>query len=288
MSRKFVARSAKLLTAISAILVLSIPSARGQSAQVTVGALGRTFMVQYKNERGTIFSIDVNNREYWITAKHILTGAKSAPFGEYDSPTVTVSILSPADEVQKWVPETFSVIDPGKDIDIVVLVPQHALLPTKDPLTVGSKGVAFGGDCEFLGFPYGGGWRAHWATGQSVWYPYVKHCTVSASLEDTKIWVLDGINNVGFSGGPVLSGTGTQQNVFAVVSGYHTEPADVVDENTDVPPGPGAAPNSKPDKEKTEKKEIVNVNSGFIIAYSIDAAIDAIQKNPIGPLRTSQ
>jgi hypothetical protein len=27
-------------------------------------------------EIGTIFSIDVDGREYWITAKHILTGAR--------------------------------------------------------------------------------------------------------------------------------------------------------------------------------------------------------------------
>ena len=31
--------------------------------------------------------------------------------------------------------------------------------------------------------------------------------------------------------------------------------------------------------------EIVNVNSGFFVAYDISLAVDAIHKNPIGPLR---
>lgn len=143
-----------------------------------------------------------------------------------------------------------------------------------------------GGDCEFLGFPYGGGWRANFANGASVWYPYIKHCTVSASLENTKIWVLDGINNEGFSGGPVLSGTGNQQNVFAVISGYRTEPAEVVHQNPIVPPGPGTAPKPKAPKPHNDQNEVVMVNSGFIIAYGVNAAVDAIRKKPIGPLRT--
>jgi hypothetical protein len=37
--------------------------------------------------------------------------------------------------------------------------------------------------------------------------PYVKHCTVSTWVSgEPKVWVLDGINNVRFSGGPVVAG----------------------------------------------------------------------------------
>jgi hypothetical protein len=35
-------------------------------------------------------------------------------------------------------------------------------------------------------------------------------------------------------------------------------------------------------------KETVNVNSGFIIAFDIQSAIDAIHEHPIGPLRVAQ
>ena len=37
-----------------------------------------------------------------------------------------------------------------------------------------------GGDCSFLGFPYGGGWLANMPDGHKYWMPYVKHCTVSS------------------------------------------------------------------------------------------------------------
>src|ERR1700730_18634128 len=42
---------------------------------------------------------------------------------------------------------------------------------------------------------------------KSWWFPFVKHCTISATDKKHRSWVLDGINNAGFSGGPVIFGT---------------------------------------------------------------------------------
>jgi len=245
-------------------------------------------MIQVGNERGTIFSINVENREYWITAKHILTGTHSPHLGSYKKQSATVNILNPGHEEQQWIPETFDVIDPGADIDILVLVPAKPILNKSDSLGAEDGSVGLGTECEFLGFPYGGGWKAHFDNGQTVWFPYMKRCSVSAILQDkTTIWVLDGINNVGFSGGPVLVGTGPEQKVFAVVSGYHTEPAEVVPEAVPIPAATGTTtPKSSTAKPKGRRKEVVNVNSGFILAFSIGSAIDAIRKNQVGPLLT--
>jgi hypothetical protein len=44
--------------------------------------------------RGTTFSIDVDNREYWITAKHVFTGIKAGPAGVFNAKTVEANILS--------------------------------------------------------------------------------------------------------------------------------------------------------------------------------------------------
>lgn len=266
-----------------------------QSAQVTTAALYRTFMIHTVFGLGTAFSIDVDKREYWITAKHMLTGIKSGPAGAYTAKSATVSLLSQKGESiqgrdQQWVTETFAVMDPGKDIDILVLVPTHALLPAEGSLNVDPGGIGFGADCEFVGFPYGGGWKAHTDTDTLLWLPYVKHCTVSGEIsEPVRLWVLDGINNEGFSGGPVLFNTGTNQKVFAVISGFHTEAVDVLpapttaDRTTSaVPPPP-----ELPGQTATSNKQIVNVNSGFILAFDIQPAIEAIRSNPIGPLHTS-
>ena len=272
-----------------------------QSAQATSNALFHTFMIATNYGRGTTFSIDVDNREYWITAKHMFTGIKTGPAGVFETKRVQASILSQVGDGdeghdQHWNTATFTVIDPGKDIDILVLIPDHLLLSGPRGFTQngGAKNVGLGGNCEFLGFPYGGGWKTEFQANDHaekywVWLPYIKHCTPSARLTQNglNIWVLDGINNEGFSGGPVLYGSGSDQEVFAVISGFHQEPLDVLpapssdEQRSSVPPPPDL-PGAKP---AGPRREIVNANSGFILAFDIQPAIDAIRKNPIGPLR---
>jgi hypothetical protein len=279
----------KPVVAFTLALAFSCQSVYGQSARPTFNALTRTFMVQTATERGTIFSIDVDRREYWITAKHLLKGLKHPPYGEFKEKSATVQILNPGLEGQQWLTETFSVIDPGNNVDILVLVPSHLLLDKPMPFSVGDS-VPLGGDCEFLGFPYGGGWKAKSKTGY-IWFPYMKHCTVSGMFQESAtgtpdnatVWVLDGINNAGFSGGPMLYATGDQQKVFAVVSGYQTEPTEVLPEMPPIPATSGL-PSTTPIP-PAKNKEVVNVNSGFIVAFDIQLAINAIQKNPTGPLR---
>jgi hypothetical protein len=269
-------------------------AALGQSAQPTTAALYRTFMIQTPLERGTAFSVDIENREYWITAKHLFTGKKTGPAGEFKQTHAVAALLAQSGEGtegqdQHWVSQTFTVIDPGKDIDILILAPSKALLPTEASLNGNSAGVGFGADCEFLGFPYGGGWKARMEKDRMVWLPYVKHCTVSALVTDggLKVWVLDGINNEGFSGGPVLFQTGANQEVFAVISGFHPEPLDVLPAPEPGTSNTGQIPPPPPLQGQAPKplKQIVNANSGFIVAFDIAPAIDAIHNTPIGPKR---
>lgn len=269
-----------------------------QSAQVTVNSLRRTFLIQTSKGRGTAFSIDVDNREYWITAKHIFTGIESGPPGSFTTKVVRADILSQngsgdAGQDQHWIPVTFSTLDPGEDIDILVLAPDHRLLnfpPDFNLPADDSRSVTVGGECEFLGYPYGGGWKSKWsATNEWMWWPFVKHCTLSGSITQGNIliFVLDGINNKGFSGGPVLFGTGSSQKVFAVISGFYTEPLEVLPA-----PGPGLPRRSSlpppPDLPgqvtSASRPEIVEANSGFILAYDIAPAIKAIRANPVGPM----
>jgi hypothetical protein len=250
-----------------------------QSAQATSNILFRVLMVKHQissreSVQGTMFSIDVDGRQYWITAKHIVTGAEHPPYGSVKEKTVSLEILHPQTEQVKWLSEIFSVIDPGADIDIVALAPTQLLFESPIPNPpVTSIDTSIGGDCEFLGFPFGNAWNAKFTSGVSFRIPFIKHCTVSGQIpEPLRIWFLDGINNAGFSGGPVIFGTGTNQKIMAVVSGYETEPSEVI------PVKP-----SKPAK-RAPQKEIVEVNSGFITAFDISYIVDAIKKNPIGPL----
>jgi hypothetical protein len=243
-------------------------------AQPTINMLQRVMMIEYKNERGTAFSIDVDCKEYWVTARHILTGAKSKPYGNFPDKTVDVKLLNPGGDGLQWLPEKFTVLQPPTDVDVVVLVGDGAILTDVHPSPPAtSQGLTFGGNCEFLGFAYGGGWRAKFDTGGSFWLPFIKRCGVSGMDSDTHMWILDGINNPGFSGGPVILGTGNDLKIVAVISGYQLEPTEVIRGDPKASAGP---------------KDTVNVNTGFIIAYDISHAVDLIKKNPNGPVRAEK
>lgn len=145
-----------LLAALLA--ALHAPVVTAQSVLPTNNILPRVLMIESQYGRATTFSIDVDSREYWITAKHVLTGAKHPPYGSLPSRSASLRILNPGGEGEEWLAVDFSVVDAGNDIDIVVLAAPAPLL-TNPPSSEGgsSVGVALGGECAFLGFPYGGG-----------------------------------------------------------------------------------------------------------------------------------
>jgi hypothetical protein len=277
-------RSFKLFMAAILLTLLTFGT-RAQSAQPTNNVLTRVFMVASKYFGGTIFSIDVDAREYWITAKHILTGATQPPWGSITDKSASLSILRPAAEGEQWLKVQFTVIDPGNDVDIVVLVASNLLLGDPLPSVATTSGtVGLGSDCEYLGFPLSHKWRAKFSSGNPIWMPFVKHCTVSTlidSANDKKIWFLDGVVNHGFSGGPVVFNTGPNQQIFAVVSGFWAEAPDPKVLSSDAVYSPDKAT-------QTASNEPIYQDPGFILAYDISYAIDAIKKNPIGPSREAK
>jgi hypothetical protein len=174
-------------------LVLLRTRVAAQPAMPTLNLLGRVLMVKSPvvAATGTIFSIDVDHREYWITAKHIVTGAEHPPYGSITAKDVTLSILNQvADSApgMQWLSEKFSVIDPGKDIDIVVLAAPQPLASTPSTVTV-TPGFMLGGDCEFLGYPFSSQWRITFQ-GNQFWMPFIKHCTISAETDDKMMFLV--------------------------------------------------------------------------------------------------
>ena len=90
-------------------------------------------------------------------------------------------------------------VQPGADIAVFSLTgdltPDLDLTPTID-------GIVWGQDAYFLGFPFGIGFDLG---GGSL--PFVKKAIVSGlykSINGVSLVLLDGINNPGFSGGPVV------------------------------------------------------------------------------------
>ena len=86
----------------------------------------------------------------------------------------------------------------------------------------------------------------------------------SLGLDDGPL-LLDGHNNVGFSGGPVARrGTREEQTVIGVVSGYRFDRHRVRDEHGN------------------ETSHTYDTNTGIIIAHDIRHALGIVGENPIG------
>ncbi|MDE0330351.1 MAG: serine protease [Nitrospinae bacterium] len=221
---------------------------------ITANVIHRTFQLRCGEDLGTSFTIDVDDKQYLCTAKHCLRnfcGKSIELFHE-----------------QKWKTLDVDFVGYGsKDSDICVLSAKIQLSPTH-PLPPTMAGMAIGQDAYFLGFPYGIQIEAG-KLNRLFPLPLVKRATVSAvSFEEQKIVLMDGHNNPGFSGGPVVfvkpGSPINELNVAAIISGYRFEPSPVLDEK---------------DKETSLK---VHANTGIIISSAIDHALDAIKDNPIG------
>ena len=115
------------------------------------------------------------------------------------------------------------------------------------------------------------------------------------------MFFLDGHNNPGFSGGPIvyrdLNQTGSPVfHVAAVISGYQPE-FEPVRRPRELEPGEVVAPKDQqyvvttPDGKKflmAEAGTYVRLNTGIVKGFDIKYAVELIRKNPSGPKATDQ
>jgi hypothetical protein len=237
----------------------------------------------------TAFTIDVDGREYLITAKHVVAGFK-------DEDTLEISMDG------KWTPQKVKVFRCENPVDIAVLIPDHQLT-VNFPLPFDSGSFRFGQDAFFLGFPYGIQSASNGLNGP---YPLalIKHGTISGSIapdqnKEAGMLLLDGYNNPGFSGGPIVfrdfDQPGYQMDVVAVVSGFIPETVPVLKKH-DIKSPAEASEEAKAQPWKIQRKAdgsyfeyiengtYVPLNTGIVEGYVLLPAITLIRQHPIGPL----
>ncbi len=219
--------------------------------------LQRTFCMQYRDETATCFTLDLYRKQYIVTVRHALPDVGEA---------VTIEIQHD----MQWKPLVCRVVGSAAgEVDISVLAPSHAISPSLT-LEPNAKNICLGQDAYFLGFPYGLQSLVG-ETNADFPFPLVKRACVSMlalSQGEPRYLLLDGHNNPGFSGGPVIySPNGNSQStmVAAVISGYRYAWDHVFVDNR-------------------ETDMMIRYNTGIITAYSIDYAIQLIRANPIGAL----
>ncbi len=227
---------------------LSNGSAVAQDA-VPGEILNRTLSIKVGNETGTAFSIDYDGKLYLVTARHLVATVPESK--------ATIEIQRSG----KWVSfQTERTLFPkSKEVDIAVFETKEVVPKPFGVRVTELGGVTMGQQVWFLGYPYGG-LGSRWSTGEA---PFIKRGTMSAidaSNPDAVVVYIDGFNNPGFSGGPIVYWDFSKRiyGIVGVVRGYREDTAKVIVNGAQVD-----AP--------------ILVNSGILIGYSIDHAIQAIK-----------
>jgi hypothetical protein len=223
---------------------------------ITSNVLQRTFAIQYNGEIGTAFTIDIEGRQYLITAKHVVARiSENAQIGIFNDGAFHMFGTK--------------VVGLGIGaVDIAVLALSQQISATLPLPPISGSQLTVGQDLYFLGFPYAMGTDSS-SINANYPFPFVKKAILSAfglDRDGTSWFYLDGHNNKGFSGGPVVFSTpgGSEGLVVAgVVSGFFPWPEPITQN--------GKATSLS-----------YNDNTGIMIAFDIRHAVDLIKANPIG------
>ena len=213
------------------------------SDYLTVDILNRVLDLRNGNEQGTCFTVEVDGRQYIVTARHLVPGTNQV---------AEVAFL----HNNNWEKLPVTILR-SSDADVAVLVPPRVLTPTF-PVEYGKSGVALGQELFFLGFPYGMSTEVPAELNHGCPMPFIKRGTFSGFYRGQGIHnmiFVDGMNNSGFSGGPLvaINRVNNKMIVIGIVVGYRNNPDTVVTNNVD-----------------TGLRSLAN--SGIIICYDIEYA----------------
>jgi S1-C subfamily serine protease len=192
-----------------AFLIGAISVANGQF--LTNNVLDRVKKIGVGQTTASMFTVEVDGRQYLVTAKHVVAtlkgdGGQIQVFeGKGKSETLNVKVLRCDDPV-----------------DIAVLVPEKQITPIP-PLSAVDGKIVFSQDVFFVGYPYGD--DALGTLMEDTAVGFIRKATFAAQ-ERKDNWVLfylDGMNNRGFSGAPVvfqdMTVQGNPWKVIGVISG---------------------------------------------------------------------
>ena len=229
---------------------------------ITTNVIHRTLQIKMGNSIGTACVIDRNDRQYLVTARHVVEGIR---------PRDNIEISFE----QKWHPIEIEVVGLGKgEIDVAVLAGTVQLAPTH-LLEASLAGMTYGQSLYFLGFPFGwNGGGEEINDGRPL--PFVKAGIVSTlySNESRSLFYIDGYGNRGFSGGPVVFVPGERQASEATPF----QLAGIIVNH----PMPLESQRPTLDKDGNELDAYFIENPGLVVAVNISSVIEIIDSNPVG------
>jgi S1-C subfamily serine protease len=220
---------------------------------ITTNVFTRTFHIKYGQGTGTCFTIDVDGKQYFVTAKHVIENLK-------DDDVVELFFKG------KWAKIKVKLTGHSSVSDVSVFTIDFHI--PGFPLPANMGGITYGQDLYFLGFPFGIKSEVG-SLNREFPLPLVKKGIFSAMFFDQpgKYFLIDGHNNPGFSGGPVVFRETNSKDfkIAGIISAYRYEI-----ENTYLNDNPTPIQ--------------IRTNTGIVIAYTIDNASELIKKNPNGTI----
>ena len=228
----------------------------------TTNVLQKTFLIKQGKQTGTAFAVELQGREYLVTAKHVVPDPSAQPMIVHA-------------ETWKDLPLDGIYHHTGKpDVAVITLTQQIA---PPHPVELSLADTMLGQSVMMLGFPFG--WNyTQYNINNGYPIPFVKSAIFSALIAkgEPSTLILDGHSNPGFSGGPIVAEgkSRMEPKIIGVVTQSNNE-------GTPHPSGfnpPLREMNGYP----VPDDHVHPTNSGFIIAHHIHHVIEVIEKNPHG------
>jgi S1-C subfamily serine protease len=111
------------------------------SGQIPDTALKRVLEIQVGDQTGTAFTVEVDEKQYLVTAKHLVAKLKTQD---------TIDIRTD----DAWRQANVKVYKYDDPIDVAVLIADYQLTASSVFVELTTVGVRFGQEALFLGFPY--------------------------------------------------------------------------------------------------------------------------------------
>lgn len=178
---------------------------------VPANILRRTFQARHNGGTGTVFTLDVQGRQYLITARHVVETL--APHGTLD--IYRNGSWTPTEIGDVWFASS------GADLAVIDLL--SPLSPSLPVTAADTTAYSLSQEVYFLGFPFGLRTEVG-SINDGYPIPFVKAGIISSfekNSGNSSIIFIDGINNPGFSGGPVVTVDARHQvTVIGIIAGY--------------------------------------------------------------------
>lgn len=251
---------------------------------MTSNVLRRTKRILVGAGAGTAFTIDVDKRQYLVTAKHVVAGING------DKGKVKICENADCEEIE------VTILRCPDPIDIAVLIPPKQMTVTY-ALPPEGKGMVIGQDVYFVGYPYGDLALTTLAGTESIGFVRKGVFSAQQKGENFTRMYIDGRNNEGFSGSPLVylpqGKPGFDFKVAGVISGYRSDFTEVKklmpiaanaitpedrSQNLIVDMADGSH------RKLTGTETYVQGNSGIVIVYPIEHAVEIIKASEVkGP-----